>query len=95
MVAVCVRSSSVCARYLSLLPILTPPTRSELFSVCASALAKALVAPFSDSANTEEPRAARLGAASAWMETNRSAFSLRALATRTPSGMNTSSLRVM
>ncbi|MNT69290.1 hypothetical protein D3C72_2075980 [compost metagenome] len=74
--------------------ILTPPIRSASFWLLASSRAMLLVAPFSDSANTEEPLAVRLATASAWMEMNRSAPSLRALATRTPSGMNTSSSRV-
>ena len=58
--AVCDRSSSVRASTGSRTSRLTPPIRSAAFSFCASQFAAALVAPFSDSANTDEPRARRL-----------------------------------
>ena len=45
------------------------------------------VAPFSDKANTEEPRAWGLMKASAWTDTNRSAWALRARFTRSCRGM--------
>lgn len=68
---------------------------SEAFCVYTKNLAAELVAPLIDSANTDEPLAARLVKALALIETNKSAHCLRALATRTLSGINTSSLRVI
>ena len=84
MVAVCERSSRVCARYLSLPSKLTPPMRSASFSLLASQRAASEVARFSDSANTEEPRTFGRMKASAWIETKRSAFTARAFSTRAP-----------
>ena len=67
-------------------PMLTPPIRSAAFSFCASQRAAALVAPCSDSAKTEEPRAVETVNASAWIETKRSACTCRAFCTRVASG---------
>ena len=86
-VAACDKSSSVLARTGSLPPKLTPPIKSDSFSFFAKYRALALVAPFSDSANTEEPRAAGLVKASACIEINKSALNLRAFTTRVPSGI--------
>ena len=88
--AVIDRSSSTPASMRSLssrLTLPTPPIRSERFSLSASQRAVSEVAPRSDRANTEAPNALRLGAASAWMETNRSAPFLRAISVRLRSGM--------
>ncbi|MCY1430224.1 hypothetical protein D9M71_461660 [compost metagenome] len=90
MVAVIDRSSSTPASMRSLSSRLTPPSppiRSERFSVSASQRAVSEVAPRSDRANTDAPKALRLGAASAWMETNRSAPFLRAISVRLRNGM--------
>ncbi|MNM98054.1 hypothetical protein D3C81_1105750 [compost metagenome] len=89
-VAVIDRSSSTPASMRSLSSRLTlpaPPIRSERFSVSASQRAVSEVAPRSDKANTEAPKAARDGAASAWIEMNRSAPFLRAISVRLRSGM--------
>jgi len=59
---------------------------SALFWSFASQRAAVEVAPFSDSTKTEEPRAVGTVKASAWIETNRSACTLRAFSTRVPSG---------
>ena len=72
----------------------TPPIRSEAFWVCAKNFACALVAPLVLKAYTPVPRADGLVNASACTEMNKSACNLRAVATRTPKGMNTSWLRV-
>ena len=61
--------------------------RSASFSRLASQLAAAEVAPRSDRANTDEPRACGLMNASAWIDTKRSAFTRRALCTRMCRGM--------
>jgi hypothetical protein len=79
MVAVWERSSSVCARYLSLTSMFTPPTRSASFSFFASQRAASEVARRSDSANTLEPRAFARMKRSACTETNRSGLHARAL----------------
>ncbi len=49
----------------------------------------------SDSANTDEPRASGLIQASAWIDTNRSACTARAFATRVRSGTKKSPSRVI
>ena len=64
----------------------TPPTPSAAFSRSAIQRAAALLAPFWLSANTLAPRASGLKKASAWIDTNRSACTLRALRTRSYSG---------
>ncbi len=77
-VAFCDRSSSTAARFLSRASSSTPPTRSAAFSWSASQRAASEEAPRSDSTYTEAPLAARLCAASAWMEMKRSACASRA-----------------
>jgi hypothetical protein len=72
-----------------------PPTRSASFSRRAIHAAAELDAPFSDSANTDEPRASGLIQASAWIDTNRSACTARAFATRVRSGTKKSPSRVI
>ena len=94
MVAVCDRSSRVRARYGSLTPMFTPPTRSAEFSLFASQRAAELDAPFSDRTKTLEPRAVGLMKASACTETKRSACTRRAFCTRLCSGMKKSPSRV-
>ena len=86
MVAVCDRSMIVRRTWSSLPSSATPPIRSASFSFLASARASSEVARLSESANTEEPRTFGRMKASAWIETNRSAFTLRAFSTRTSSG---------
>ena len=88
--AVIDKSSSTLASILSLSSRLTlpaPPIRSDWFSESASQRAVSEVAPRSDRAYTEAPEAEARGAASAWMETNRSAPFLRAISVRLRSGM--------
>jgi hypothetical protein len=65
---------------------LTPPTLSALFSLLASQLASTLDAPRSDRTYTDEPCALGSTKASAWIETNRSALTARALVTRVTNG---------
>jgi hypothetical protein len=65
----------------------TPPTRSEEFSLSANQRARCEEAPLSESTYTDEPRALRFSAASAWMETNMSALLARAFCARWGSGM--------
>ena len=60
----------------------TPPTRSAAFSCQPASGRRALVAAPSDSTKTEAPRACGVTKASAWMDTNRSACTRRALRTR-------------
>src|SRR5699024_12736166 len=50
-----------------------PPIKSERFSLSANQRAVSEVAPLSDRAKTEAPKAAARGAASACTETNKSA----------------------
>ncbi|MNG40213.1 hypothetical protein D3C84_1286960 [compost metagenome] len=66
--------------------MLMPPMESARFSLFASQRAALDVAPFSDSTNTDDPRALGFMNASAWIDTNRSACTLRAFSTRVPSG---------
>ena len=84
--AVVLMSSSVRITCASLLRTLMPPIASAAFSRWAISRAVVLVAPESDSANTEAPRAFGVMKASAWIETNRSACTRRALRTRSCSG---------
>ena len=72
----------------------TPPMRSDSFWFFASQRAAADVAPFCESAKTEEPRAELFTQASAWMLTRRCAFMRRAIATRPPRLTKWSELRV-
>ena len=92
--AVVDRSSSTLASCLSWFFTFTPPIRSAWFSLLASQRAAVEVAPFSDSTKTDEPRAVGWMKASAWIETNRSACTLRAFSTRMPSGTKKSASRV-
>jgi len=71
--AVKLRSVSVILRYMSLTSMFTPPMRSASFSFFASQRAAELLAPCSERANTEEPRARDSMKESACMDTNRSA----------------------
>lgn len=75
--------------------MLMPPIRSDAFSLFASQRAAALEAPWSDSANTDEPLADGVVNASAWIDTNRSAPTRRAFCTRTFSGTKKSASRVI
>ncbi len=84
--AVVDRSSSTEASWKSEPFMLTPPIESARFSLLASQRAAVELAPFSDSTNTDEPRAVGSMKASAWIEMNRSACTLRAFSTRVPSG---------
>ena len=86
------RARSTCASLT--LARLTPPTPSAAFSLLAIQRAAALVAPFSDKANTDAPRAVGVKNASAWMDTNKSACTRRALRTRSCSGTKKSASRV-
>ena len=65
MVAVCDKSNKVLANMGSLSFKLTPPIKSDSFSFFAKYLALALVAPRSDKAKTDDPRAVCLVKASA------------------------------
>ncbi|MNT56021.1 hypothetical protein D3C72_1932990 [compost metagenome] len=88
--AVIDKSSNTPASMRSLSSRLTlpaPPIKSERFSLSASQRAVSEVAPRSDKANTEAPNAALDGAASAWIEMNRSAPFLRAISVRLRNGM--------
>ena len=73
-VADCDQSSKVLARIGSLSSILTPPIRSASLALLAKNLAKALVAPFSDKAKTEEPLTFLFLKASACIEIKISAY---------------------
>ena len=74
--------------------MLAPPTRSAAFSRLAIQRAALLDAPPWLSANTEAPRASGFMKASAWIETNRSAWTRRAFLTRSCSGTKKSASRV-
>ena len=63
-----------------------PPIKSAAFSLFANHLAAVELAPFSDSAKTEEPRAVGSTNASACIDTNKSACTFLAFCTRTCSG---------
>ena len=64
-VALCERSSNTDASMSSLSFSVTPPTRSEAFSLSAKRRANSLLAPLGDKTNTELPRTLRLVNASA------------------------------
>jgi hypothetical protein len=66
--------------------VLTPPTTSAAFSLLASQRAAALVAPRGRQRTPTRPRACGVKKASAWIDTNRSACTRRALRTRSCSG---------
>ena len=94
--AVVLMSSMACSTWGSrTLPTLTPPTWSAEFSRSAIQRAAALLAPLVLSANTLAPRASGRKKASAWMLTNRSACTRRALRTRSCSGTKKSASRVI
>ena len=88
-------STRTLATALSTLAMLTPPMRSDSFWLFASHRAAADVAPFCESAKTEEPLAVLFTQASAWMETRRCAFARRAICTRPPRLTKWSDERVM
>ena len=83
---------STCASLTDATP--APPTPSAAFSLLASQRAAALVAPLSDKANTDAPRAAGVMKASAWRDTKRSACTRLALRTRSCRGTKKSASRV-
>ena len=92
--AVVLMSISARSTVESLALMLTPPTRSAAFSLSAIQRAVALLAAPWLNANTEAPRASWLRKASAWIDTNRSACTRRALRTRSCSGTKKSASRV-
>ena len=92
--AVVLMSSRARWTWASLVRTFRPPIRSALFSLSAIQRAALLEAPPWLSANTLAPWGRGVKNASAWMLTNRSACTRRALSTRTCSGTKKSASRV-